>query len=182
MPHYLGMVVGHERFWAGTHAYSDRTSYGCSTAPPGTTMHYSRHHLPSSLSHLPMIIFLYKANFPPQRHLFQTCPQGLQDFVGLLVWNTPFPTVTCRNAPVSWGVLLQILTSEMSRLTPGISGVLLWRFASHDQISHMRSHLRYAAHTINRPRTWMKWMWYWDFSKVIFIQGITWQKINMLCE
>ena len=33
MPHYLGMVVGHERFWAGTHAYSDRTSYGCSTAP-----------------------------------------------------------------------------------------------------------------------------------------------------
>ena len=83
---------------------------------------------------------------------------------------------------VSWGVLLQILTSEMSRLTPGISGVLLWRFASHDQISHVRSHLRYAAHTINRPRTWMKWMWYWDFSKVIFIQGITWQKINMLCE
>ena len=119
---------------------------------------------------------------PPQRHLFQTCPQGLQDFVGLLVWNTPFPTVTCRNAPVSWGVLLQILTSEMSRLTPGISGVLLWRFASHDQISHVRSHLRYAAHTINRPKTWMKWMWYWDFSKVIFIQGITWQQINMLCE
>ena len=123
-----------------------------------------------------------QTQLPPQRHLFQTCPQGLQDFVGLLVWNTPFPTVTCRDAPVSWGVLLQILTSEMSRSTPGISGVLLWRFASHDQISHVRSHLRYAAHTINRPRTWMKWMWYWDFSKVIFIRGITWQQINMLCE
>ena len=176
------MVVGHECFWAGTHAYSDRTSYGCSTAPralpciiPDITYLHLCHTFRWSS-------FCTKPNFQPQRHLFQTCPQGLQDFVGLLVWNTPFPTVTCRNAPVSWGVLLQILTSEMSRLTPGISGVLLWRFASHDQISHVRSHPRYAAHTINRPKTWMKWMWYWDFSKVIFIQGITWQKINMLCE
>ena len=150
--------------------------------PPG---HY--HALfPTSLTFISVTPFddhlFVQTQLPPQRHLFQTCPQGLQDFVGLLVWNTPFPTVTCRNAPVSWGVLLQILTPEMSRLTAGISGVLLWRFASHDLISHVRIHPRYAAHTINRPKTWMKWMWYWDFSKVIFIQGITWQKINMLCE
>ena len=92
--HVQALVLCATLSWHGSRARALLSRYSCIfrsdqlwllNRPPGTTMHYSRHHLPSSLSHLPMIIFLYKANFPPQRHLFQTCPQGLQDFVGLLV-------------------------------------------------------------------------------------------------
>ena len=35
---------------------------------------------------------------------------------------------------------------------------------------HVMNHAVLHFRPINRPETWMKWMWYGDFSKVIFIQ------------
>ena len=176
------MVVGHERFWAGAHAYSDRTSYGCSTAPRA---------LPCII---PDITYLHLC------HTFRWssfCTNPTSSLKGTSSKPVPKGSKTSLG---SWSeTRLFPLSRAVMRLCHGVSCCKFWPLRCHvwhlasqesccddlhlmTRYCHVRSHLRYAAHTINRPKTWMKWMWYWDFSKVIFIRGITWQQINMLCE
>ena len=175
-------VVWHERLAGSCIFRSDQLWL----LPPGTTMHYSRHHLPSSLSHLSttsrlITISLFQNFLFVQNQLFRlqgtsskSVPKGSKTWEPL-AWNTPF------FAHCQWQSVMRHTRAIPHHDMP------CHDMSCHVMICHVMSchvltddvmfgTLCGVSNLINRP---LQLGWNGcdteTLVKVIFMQGITWQ-------